>query len=432
MPSTGLVPLIRYRDVAAAIDWLTQTFGFDQRSVVHDPDGTIAYAELSYGHGLLMIGPVGQSVLDSLLRQPDELGGIGTQSCYVAVEDVEAHFQRAKNAGAEIVLEFGSDEAGDRAYAARDPEGHVWNFGAYSPWRSLVSDASRGASPSSSDGEVLPPPTKVQSVLAAGVAAVALVSVAAVAMLDMPPAAALRAGLASAAPAAADARQSSTAGIDDVRRERDALRTALDREAHARREASRTAATIREALSRERTARQSAETEATRLKSQLVREREVRIAPKPETQSRGPDSAPAGPKPSQSAKAPDPAPQADDTPQARIEQPASATAAATPATAPPPATTGSLGDNSKAVDPAPLAEPEPDTDLSEPEPDEAPTAAANPSSTDGNAEKSDAAKATISQPKKERPKPQRRAKATPSPKKSSSASKPNNPFFMYD
>lgn len=138
MTSNGLVPLIRYRDVAAAIDWLADAFGFEKRSVITDPDGTVAYAELSYGRGIVMLGPVGDSALDNLMKQPDELGGIGTQSVYVAVDDVEAHFKRARDFGAGIVLEFGSDETGDRAYAARDPEGHVWNFGAYSPWPATV------------------------------------------------------------------------------------------------------------------------------------------------------------------------------------------------------------------------------------------------------------------------------------------------------
>ena len=101
MTTNGLVPLLRYRDVAAAIDWLSNAFGFEKRSVITDPDGTVAYAELSYGRGIVMLGPVGQSVLDSLMKQPDELDGIGTQSVYVAVEDVEGHFNRSRGAGAD-------------------------------------------------------------------------------------------------------------------------------------------------------------------------------------------------------------------------------------------------------------------------------------------------------------------------------------------
>ena len=69
MTSNGLVPLIRYRDVAAAVEWLSTAFGFEKRNVVTDPDGTIAYAELSYGRGIVMLGPVGQSVLEGGVQE---------------------------------------------------------------------------------------------------------------------------------------------------------------------------------------------------------------------------------------------------------------------------------------------------------------------------------------------------------------------------
>jgi hypothetical protein len=47
--------------------------------------------------------------------------------------EVDAHYDRAKAAGAEIVVELRNTEYGSREYSARDPEGHVWHFGTYLP-----------------------------------------------------------------------------------------------------------------------------------------------------------------------------------------------------------------------------------------------------------------------------------------------------------
>ena len=56
------------------------------------------------------------------------------ERAYVIVEDADAHYARAKAAGAEIVMEIGDQDYGGRLYSCRDPEGHLWNFGTYDPW----------------------------------------------------------------------------------------------------------------------------------------------------------------------------------------------------------------------------------------------------------------------------------------------------------
>ena len=63
-----------------------------------------------------------------------ETGGIGTQSAFVIVENADAHYARAKAAGAEIVMEVEDQDYGGRLYACLDPEGHLWSFGTYDPW----------------------------------------------------------------------------------------------------------------------------------------------------------------------------------------------------------------------------------------------------------------------------------------------------------
>jgi uncharacterized glyoxalase superfamily protein PhnB len=49
------------------------------------------------------------------------------------VDDPDAHYERARAAGAEIVRELIDEEFGSRGYTARDPEGNLWSVGTYRP-----------------------------------------------------------------------------------------------------------------------------------------------------------------------------------------------------------------------------------------------------------------------------------------------------------
>ena len=132
MPETGpsIVPCLSYRDAPAAIAWLKQAFGFTEVMVVPGPDDTIAHAQLAFDGGMVMVGSIRDDELQ--MRTPCDLGGI-TQSIYIVVEDTDAHYARAVEAGAEIVRELEDTPYGSRDYSARDPEGHLWNFGTYRP-----------------------------------------------------------------------------------------------------------------------------------------------------------------------------------------------------------------------------------------------------------------------------------------------------------
>ena len=99
LPFGTIVPTLRYRDVAAAIAWLCNAFGFEPHLVVPGEDGTVRYAELTFGGGMIMLGPVEDTAFDELMTQPHETGGTETQICYQFVEDAAAHCARAKAAG---------------------------------------------------------------------------------------------------------------------------------------------------------------------------------------------------------------------------------------------------------------------------------------------------------------------------------------------
>lgn len=132
---TRLLPVMRYRNVAGAIAWLGRAFGFQEHHVVRCDDGSILYAVLSFANALIMLGPVRSTEFDGLMKQPDEIGGAETQSCYFVVDDAAAHCAAAKAAGAAIVLDVKEYDYGGQGYSCRDPEGHIWSFGTYNPCR---------------------------------------------------------------------------------------------------------------------------------------------------------------------------------------------------------------------------------------------------------------------------------------------------------
>ena len=65
---------------------------------------------------------------------PAALGG-STQSPYIVVEDADEICARALTAGAKIVMPLKDEDFGGRGFSCRDPEGHIWNFGTYDPWK---------------------------------------------------------------------------------------------------------------------------------------------------------------------------------------------------------------------------------------------------------------------------------------------------------
>ena len=117
-----ITPYLFYEDVAKALGWLSQAFGFRERLRMPGPDGIIGHAEMELEDGVIMLGRPGADY-----RNPKRLGGV-TQNIYVYVDDVDKHFECARRAGAEILQEPADQFYGDRRYGAVDPEGHQWYF----------------------------------------------------------------------------------------------------------------------------------------------------------------------------------------------------------------------------------------------------------------------------------------------------------------
>jgi uncharacterized glyoxalase superfamily protein PhnB len=122
-----MYPVLRYKDAHAAIDFLCEAFGFERNAVYQGDDRGVDHAQLEYKGGMVML---------STERDVDDRGygkHAGEGWIYVAVEDPDAHHERAKAAGAEIFRGLEDQEYGSRDYSARDPEGNIWSFGTYNP-----------------------------------------------------------------------------------------------------------------------------------------------------------------------------------------------------------------------------------------------------------------------------------------------------------
>jgi uncharacterized glyoxalase superfamily protein PhnB len=130
VPTHTVLPHILYRDVAEATDWLMRVFGFREHYHYNDADGVISGAQMHLGDAWIMLkrAPADRCVPATL--------GYGTQSLTIFVDDVEAHFQRAKLEGATIVEDLHETIYGELQYGVIDLDGHHWLFSRHAHDRS--------------------------------------------------------------------------------------------------------------------------------------------------------------------------------------------------------------------------------------------------------------------------------------------------------
>ena len=117
IPAATVIPVLIYPDVRAAVEWLSEAFGFSERVRI----GENHRAQLSFGDGGLIVGDVRRE------RRPPTAGEV-THSVMVRVDDARAHCERARAHGARILMEPTDFEYGERQYEAEDLAGHRWTF----------------------------------------------------------------------------------------------------------------------------------------------------------------------------------------------------------------------------------------------------------------------------------------------------------------
>lgn len=122
VPANTVLPHVVYQDIAAALAWLGEAFGFVEHYRYGEPGGSVQGAQMRAGEAWIMLESARAG-----RGSPADLRG-GSQSLTVFVPDPDAHCERARNAGATIVEEPNETAYGERQYGAEDLEGHHWLF----------------------------------------------------------------------------------------------------------------------------------------------------------------------------------------------------------------------------------------------------------------------------------------------------------------
>lgn len=118
----SLSSAVCYVDPRAALAFLEKAFGFDSL-LIEDGEGVIAHSEMRFGDCVVMVG--NEWTADH--KSPKSIGGKNTQTVHIQITtDLDAHCERARAAGFEILVEPATQFYGDRTYRCRDPEGHIW------------------------------------------------------------------------------------------------------------------------------------------------------------------------------------------------------------------------------------------------------------------------------------------------------------------
>jgi uncharacterized glyoxalase superfamily protein PhnB len=124
MPNEFLdtIAVVPYEDIRAGHDYLVDVLGFTSGGLVELPDGSVVHGEVRAGDRRIWLHLAAGGL--STPAQADAVTG----GLVVHVADVDAHYERAKAAGAEIVREPTDEDYGQREYDVRDPAGHHWYF----------------------------------------------------------------------------------------------------------------------------------------------------------------------------------------------------------------------------------------------------------------------------------------------------------------
>ena len=129
-----VIPAMRYRNAPATIDWLIRVFRFERHAVYEGANGVIDHAEPKLNGGMVMLGSSKDDEYGRNFKPPGDLGGVETRSVYIVVEDADAAYKRALDAGAPVVRPLADMPYGSREFTVKDPEGHSWSAGTYDPW----------------------------------------------------------------------------------------------------------------------------------------------------------------------------------------------------------------------------------------------------------------------------------------------------------
>jgi PhnB protein len=120
----SVTPYLIIKGAAAAIDFYKRAFGATELMRMESPDGRIGHAEIKIGDSAIMLA---DEYPEMGFRSPQSLGGAGV-SLMVYLDDVDAVFDRAIDAGARELQPVKDQFYGDRSGTLQDPFGHLWTL----------------------------------------------------------------------------------------------------------------------------------------------------------------------------------------------------------------------------------------------------------------------------------------------------------------
>jgi PhnB protein len=124
----AVLPHLVVGDAPAAIDFYVKAFGAEEVGRVPGPDGRLVHAALRINGSTIMLNDDLPEMSGGKSMTPASLGGTPV-TIHLTVDDVDAKFQRALDAGATVVAPLDDQFWGDRYGVVADPFGHHWSLG---------------------------------------------------------------------------------------------------------------------------------------------------------------------------------------------------------------------------------------------------------------------------------------------------------------
>lgn len=124
----AVIPHLCVDGAAAAIDFYVKAFGATEMGRVAHPDGRIVHAAIQVNGSTVMLNDDFPEFDNGKSQTPKAFGGTPV-TIHLTVNDVDAKFAQAVEAGAEVVAPLEDQFWGDRYGMVRDPFGHQWSLG---------------------------------------------------------------------------------------------------------------------------------------------------------------------------------------------------------------------------------------------------------------------------------------------------------------
>jgi len=119
-----LTPFMTVKDAARAIEFYKKAFGAVERNVAREPSGKVMHAEITIGDSIVMLA---DEFPDFGALSPESVGG-SSMGLHIYVPDVDAAFDLAVKAGAQVEMPVMDQFWGDRYGRLKDPFGHKWSI----------------------------------------------------------------------------------------------------------------------------------------------------------------------------------------------------------------------------------------------------------------------------------------------------------------